>query len=78
MVIRIPLVLLRESTMISPEFKTEFTPGEEINGTDIYVCNLILQAMCQPSLKYYIIHPTGRGYCTRYNDQVMGWTIEVL
>jgi hypothetical protein len=51
MIIRIPSVLLRESTMISPEFKTEFTPGEGINGIDDYVCNLILQAMCQSELK---------------------------
>jgi hypothetical protein len=50
--IRIQSVLLRESTMISPEFKTQFTPGVGINGIDVYVCNLILQAMCQPELKY--------------------------
>jgi hypothetical protein len=47
--------------MISPEFKTEFKPGEGINGTDVYDCDLILQAMCQSELKYYIIHPRGRG-----------------
>jgi hypothetical protein len=57
---RIPSVLLRESIMISPEFKTEFIPGEGINGIDVYVCNLIFQAMCQPELKYYIVHPMGR------------------
>ena len=54
--------------MISPEFKTEFTPGEGINGIDDYVCNLILQAICQSELKYYITHPTARGLCTRYSD----------
>jgi hypothetical protein len=47
--------------MISPEFKTEFTPGEGKNGIDVYVCNLILQAMCQSELKYHILHLTGRG-----------------